>query len=391
VATLATGSYTAAQTEAQLRADHAQVGCRFDVLAPDGGLLGSLIADDADAGHGVTKGKVVDNPDRAVKRTVAMTMLPARGTLGGPFSTRLRPWFRLGMPDGGIAEWPVGVFVWHGQPKREVGPHGEVWTLELGDKGDLLDLGGPGIGGWSISAGTLVTDAIGNVLDVAGVDFTDRTGISASSSTVGQALSFPFRDDKGKVTSWRTILQRLHEAAGFYGPWFDGSGRYMATAVPDFVTAPSTVTFEPGVDSILLPNVDASEELTTFANRIIAFSVTPDGPPVAVQVTLEDLLPGHPMAKPGIGFYVDDYLEVEGVTDPSVLTSAATASLRRRFARYSTLELQSLAWPVMETWGIADVRWPGDPEIGTTTRYHSGGWELDLLTGQMRHKLRRSA
>lgn len=380
-------SYTDTEIRAQLAAQHALYGCRFEILDPSLGVIGKLEADPTGA-EGIYAARVTDDIDRAVKRTLSLGMFPT-SLLGSPYSSRIKPWFQLQMPDGGLVEWPMGVFVWDGQPgvtRNEVGD--TEWAVEVGDQGDILDLSGPGTAGFTVTAGTLVTTAIATVLGGLGMP---TFGVSTSASMVSSTLSWGLRDETGNITSWRTVLQALHDAAGFNGPWFDGDGYYQASPSPDLTTAAREWLFQPGVDSTIVPPASSTNELQRLANRIFAVSVTNGTVLASGSADLNTLSPGHQMSQGTIGFYVDDVIEVEGITDPATLDATAASELNRRFSRYEKLSLKTLAVPHMESFSVVGIQWPDDDTLSVETSFHSGGWDLDLFTGEMTQQLRRVA
>jgi hypothetical protein len=375
--------YTEAEILAQLSAQHALYGCRFDVLGPDLSVIGALEPSDTE---GVYDASVADDVDRAVKRTLSMGMFPTT-VLGTPYSSRVKPWFQLQMPDGGLVEWPQGVFVWDGQPGISRAEVGDVrWSVEIGDQGDILDLSGPGTAGFTVPAGTRVSDAIVSVVSILGMP---TLGVTATTATVNETLSWGLRDADGNIVSWRMVLQALHSAGSLYSPWFDGDGYYQATPVPDVVTAPREWSFSPGVDSTIIPPADSTNELQRLANFIVAISVTNGTVLGTGSADLNDVSPGHEMSQGVIGFYIRDVIEVEGVTDPTALTAAAAAELRNRFSRYEKLTLKTLAVPHMESFSLVGVQWPDDETLSAEVSFHSGGWGLNLFTGEMENSLRR--
>jgi hypothetical protein len=151
------GKYTVAQLEQALRAGTGSIGCRFDVTGVPG--LSNLTT--------VTAATVEWNVDRTIKGSLTLTMWPEPALLRQQFKARITPWFQIRMPDDGIAEWPLGVYIWT-QPKRNIqgtaakadtpatgySTAPDTWTVELLDQLSLLNYSGPPASGYTIPAGT---------------------------------------------------------------------------------------------------------------------------------------------------------------------------------------------------------------------------------------------
>lgn len=378
---LAVGAYDAAAVEAVLRSDHHQFGSRFDVYDSAGSLIGELVEE-------VTKASIEWNGDRDMKGTLSLTMF-ANDLLGFEIYQRLiKPVFLLLMPDGGLAEFPLGAYVWHAAPDRDLGGGiPPIWRTQLADLNMWLDDGGPGPGGYSISSGTPVTDAIGQVHTLAGTTVFG-SAITASAAVTDGPLTWDLTDRDGKLNTWRTILGQLHEQIGYYSPWFDGDGIPRATPVPDLSTAAASVTYRASSDSITLEPVTTGHDLNRRANRVFARAQSATGAYSFAVADADVLYPTHPWRHAAINRYIDALIDSSAGAD---LQAAANAELAQRLTSYQTVAVRSLAWPVHEMFDIVAVQWDDDDDLDEAQRYHERRWTLDLITGEMAHDLRRIA
>lgn len=298
--TSASGGYSAAALEAQLRAGNAACGCRFDLLDQGGGLLGSL----ATGQGGVTAATVTRDTTQALNYTLTLSMTADSRLYNVPFLRRIRPWYRLRMPDGGIAEWPMGVFMWVKPPRTLDAVNRERWdNVTLADVQHRLDAGGPGIGGYAIAAGTVTTAALATVYALAG--FTDTSGIVPSTSITAAPLVFDVMTSQGPTT-WRTIADALTASIGYYPTWFDATGVPRAIPQPDLTSATPTMTYATTTNSIIVPPLNTTNDnLDQIANRIIARASNTGGFTGAAVADLNTLIPAHPLAENTIGFYIE--------------------------------------------------------------------------------------
>lgn len=187
---LPTGQYSTAQLTTALTNGALAVSPRFELLDQTLTRIGDLST--------VTSGAVTMNVDRAVKGSLDMTLVAGDPLLPfsvGPFTRYVKPYFRILMPDGGLAEWPQGVFV-VGRPKRTVTGQGvELWQYTLGDRGYVMLSGGPGIGGYTIAAGVKVTDAIVQTFQTIFGSSVDVSNIVGATSIVASALTWDLAAD----------------------------------------------------------------------------------------------------------------------------------------------------------------------------------------------------
>lgn len=375
---LTTGTYTAAQVETALRASTGRIGCRFDVLDSNLSYVATL--------DQVLAAQVEMNVDRTIKGALQLRMLPDSSLVDMLFQRRIQPYFRVGMPDGGVAEFSMGVYVWN-TPKRRLTAQGvEEWTVTCGDLMHILDAGGPGLTGWTINSGTYVTDAIEGVLIAAG--FSDTSGVQTSTSTVGTTLTWDLVTQEGRPVTWLRILNDLSAAIGYYSPWIDLDGVPRCVAQPDLRTAPVGVSYETASTG-LLEDLATDQDLGRICNRVIVRAKNAGGLYDVVSADADTLYPGHPIARGSTGFYIDRTVEDTVAASTTDLTARAQAELAQGLTMYQKAALSTLPWPAHEAFDVVGVTWTDDTEFSTEQRFHERRWTFDLFTGEMDHELRR--
>lgn len=422
---LATGPYTSDQIEAQLRSASAVTSSRFELL--DQAL--HKVDDITDVVHAAA---IEMNVDQTIKGSMDVEMLPVEDLRGATFVYRIRPWFRLRMPDGGFAEWPQGVYLW-GVPDRDLLSAGqEEWKATLGDQSQILDLAGPGRRGFTVHTGNGVTDAIKRCLRRAGFD--DTSGVVDSDDEFDEAKTWVFSTPRTQArirreyyesllaqtsgssswaqaaraaiqvqlatlrerapdadnvrVSWLEIIEDCCDAIGYNSPWFDPTGRCrvephdnLTTAVPDHVMATDP-------DGLVLA-AGTSHELDRVKNRMFLKAENARVLNRLAVVDADDLMPNHPLCASKIGFHIDGHETDRVAPSHAALLKRARKRLFQSLSTYESVQVNTLAWPVHEAFDVVGLRWDDDPEYETRQVFHQRRHTLDLFTGEMTRNLRR--
>lgn len=426
---LATGNYTAADVEAQLRAPNRAIGRRFDVLDRTLAKIGELGTVDLAPGAAV----VEVNVDRAIKGSLDLSLDPDDDLRDELFRVRIKAWWQLRMPDGGLAEFPQGVYVWT-KPARSLPAHGvERWSVTLGDQLHLLDVAGPGPAGYAVRSTDVVTDKMVEVLERAGID--DTSGVVPSDETFDEPKAWMFvtprnrarrrreyyeqllaqttgasaqarqlrgyyraqiahyteraPDTENTPVSWLGILTEMSEAIGYYSPFFDLSGLFRAQPYTDLATATPDLVLSAGPGGIVLPSIDEEPDLSRIANRVMVRPSNAQGVSTFATADANKIFPGHPLSQAQIGFYIDEYIDDPVAGSRAALAKRARAELSESLSWYEAIDVPSLAWPVHDPFDLVGVDVTGDAQLGATQIYHQRRHTLDLFTGDMARNLRR--
>lgn len=385
---LATGPYTNQQVVARLADASYAFGARFEILEADLSVAGELSVDEDTSTPGAVMAALVEmNVDRDVKGSLSLRMVPDQRLVGQLFRKRIKAWWRIQMPDGGIAEFPMGVYVWN-VPARSLQTVGiEEWSIVLGDQGHILNAGGPGDAGFTAFAGERITDAITRAVQRIG--FADVSGITPLPSLVARDATWGLRDENNQIMTWTRVLTDLHLAAGCYSPVFDLAGRYRNILQPDLTKAAIGWSYEPGQASLL---IDAGEdaELDRIGNRVFVVSAAPESTIFGVAVAdANALVPGHPLSQGEIGFYIDVLVEDQVAATLVDMQLRAFNELVQRLSFYERMDISTLANPAHESFDVLRVAWPDDLELDVGVRWHERTWSFDLLEARMTHQLRR--
>lgn len=375
---LATGIYSHDEVAARLAESSYPFGTKFEVLS-------SSLAVERQLQDAVRDATVDMNVDRVVKGSLAMRMIPDLELVNQLFRKRIKVWWRLGMPDGGIAEFPMGVYIWNVPTRDLASLRVEEWAVTLGDQCHILDAGGPGPVGFTALAGERITDAIKRAVQLIG--FTDTTGILDSPKLVGQQTTWGLRDDRGRI-SWMRVLTDLHGSVGYYSPWFDGNGRYRATPVPDLRTEVAGWSYEPGQFS-LLQNAKADQELDAIGNRVFVVASNQGAVFGTATADANAIVPGHRLSQGSIGFYIDKVIDDQVASTIVDLELRARNELLQSLSTYRRATIGTLFNPSHEAFDIVRLAWPDDYEWDAGANWHERVWTGDLFAPTMTHELRR--
>lgn len=412
--------YSAEEVAAQL-ATSGPIDQRFELVGRDYGVIDTL---------DVTAASVTWEANRTIPRSLRLTMMPRHDLLDVPFRYLVKPWYRVGMPDGGWAEFPMGAYPFT-IPERSVEENAaegsgtsddagnddnpsnpEEWTLTLGDQMHYLDAAGVGPQGFTVPFGAPLTLALAVLL--LRNSFTDFTGIADSDATAAQSLSWSLRSGakKGKwvwygkwimvpgdpledqATTWAKVAAELHSQLGYLPPGFDlDQDRYVAKAAPDFFSllgAAPGIAYAPGEGSLLLPEVRIIPNLSEIGNRAtVTQSTSTAGVNQVVTMDLNDLLPGHPLSQGRTGFYMELAATSPGGASALALKAQALALLAKGIWSFESVRFTTLANPAHDAWEVGSLRIPDDPVFDVPQLCMESNWTMDLFTGQMSHEWKR--
>jgi hypothetical protein len=378
--------YTSAQINARLYDAAVPMGARFDLLDARDAYQGALPAGtDATAPGSIIAAKVSMNVDRAIKGALELTMLPDSRLVNQLFLRRIRPWLQISMPNGDIVEFPVGTYIWN-VPTRDLEPGLEIWNVTLGDKGHLLDAGGPGPAGFSAATGELVTDVVKRALTQIGL--TDFTRIAPAQTVVTADLTWGLSDADGQPMTWTKVLEALLGPANYYSLFFDGNGLPVARQVPDLSHAPADVTYSTDTSSITL-GATVNQDLARIGNRVTVIAKSPSGFTGSSTADANTLVPNHPLSQASIGYYIDQRIDDQVSSTQTSLDSRARSELYQALSCYESATLNTLANPVHEAFDVVGFQWTGDSEFSTAANFHERAWSIDLFEFTMTHELRR--
>lgn len=391
---LAFGPYSHFDVMARLASTSCPVGCRFDLLDNSNQVIGSLDT--------ITAATVSADVDRKINGMLTMDMLGDRRLVDQLLQRRVRPWFRIRMGDGGVAEWAMGIYQYT-EPDRTVEAVGvDLWRISMPDLTYLPESSGPDLPGYTAPAFTFVLTHVENILRTCGItDFSgiEPTGAQLPSETfwglvrvIGVAGPGPFEGipifEQGQTSpqTWLDILATLHQGGGAYAPWVNNSGSYRFQRSVNLATAPPSIEYTTRRDQ-LVTGFDTSNDVSLLANRVVARANNTGGFFGFEIADADVLIPSHPLAQHRLGRYMSVTIDVPTATDSLWLQLAARKELFMRLSRHKTVKVRTMPNPAHERNEIVGLTFEDDVEFAAGARFLERGWTLDLFAGAMDHTM----
>ena len=360
--TLAVSGYTAADVADALTAPARTVAYRYDVVHLDGTIDPLTV---------VTAATIDMNALADIKRTAKFTV-DDDGTVDW-YADRIRPYWRLKMPDGGWAEWPLGLFVLTSPAKvhDETGSRRQVEAYDLGIVlvEDLVT------DRYVVEAGTVVTDAVETILSDAGL---------TDSYVTGSDETLPTSRDWPPGTSRREIIDSLLSSINYrslsFGPnGFATSGQYQPPGV-----RPTGHTYTTAVRSVVGTDVTIGFDLFGVANTFVGTVSDPERAPL--RSTYVNDAASSPTSTVSRGRTIVDYRELEA-TSQTALDAKVERIAFEASQVYQIVDLQTATMPHHDVGDVLEVV-HGPAGIGARFTEHT--WTLPLEVGaSMSHRIRR--
>lgn len=360
---LATGGYTA---EAVQKALHAAYGSRriyyrYDRLDAHKVTLGALYAEDGSI-------KLDYNAD--IMRTGRFTIRddPAVNWQ----AELLRPWFGLIMPDGGRAEWPLGLFYMPTAPKT--GSRHVYREIEAYDTTTIL-WDDQVTSRYQIPKGSKYTAALSAIFASVGVF---DAIIEPSESVTQTALEWEAGTAKGE------IVQQLLTADNYEPLMADAWGRWRCRKYKDPRARRAEYNYTADELSVMLPDPTVDDDLFHLPNVFVGVVSRPDRP--AMSFTYEITDPKSPLAAVNRG---GRHVTETKIYEDAASAIALEADVRRRASQassyFSSLKFSTAPMPHH---AAGDVLWIEDGDI--RGKYQEMKWSLDLQAGgEMKHEVQK--
>lgn|GEM_PF-527084 len=286
-------------------------------------------------------------------------------------SARVQPWWRA----SGV-EWPLGVYLTASPVETWSADGRRTWRVELLDKLAVLDEDKVD-GTFSVSAGTVVTDAVRAVITSAG-----QTGAAVTDSVETLTAGMVWRAGTSKLR----ICNDLLGAVNYFSLRCDGSGRYVAEPYRPPAQRAPVWDFSPGEASIVRGEFTRDQDLTGIPNKVVLTTSGTDTVAALVGVAT-NTDPSSPTSYPSRGerWIVHSEDDVEA-TSQAVIDALAARRLLDLSTAAATQQIDHAPVPLALN-DIVTRGWPGG-----SVRASVQGWSLTTGGGSlMRTTLREVA
>lgn len=359
---LAVNGYTREQVMQALHASggHWQTKIRYELLNRHDIKIGELTA---------TGGSITFNSEAEIKRIANFTVKETNDI--DWLNDRIRPVFCLRMPDGGWAEWPLGVFLISSPRRteknvimREIEAYDPCVILKE-DKFDNRYL---------IPTGMTYTAAITQILNDAGIT---KVNITAHDGTIGADKEFEIGTDK------LSAVNQLLGEINYTSIWVDTNGYFVAR--PYIIPSERDAEYEYRTDDLSIIEHGATEEVDLFGvpNKWVVVCSTPDKA-VLVSQYVNDL-PTSRTSTISRGRVITDFRQVDDILDQETLDEYTKRIAYNDSWVYEKLNFSTLPMPHHD---YLNCLYIDHKLLGAASKYIETSWTIDL-NGQMTHNCRR--
>lgn len=359
---LAVNGYQASDVLDALHASRRTIAFRYDRMNELNQKIEDL--------DGVMSGSVENNYLADIKRTAKFQFDLGVNMDWG--KDRIRPWFRLLMPDGGWAEWPLGIFL-PTSPTRQIRGAGGTREIEAYDQ--LLVLRDDKVESrYVIPTLSNYVEEIRLLLESSGV-----TTINISASTA----SLPTAREWEPGTSKLRIVNDLLGAINYTSLSFDAFGAAVAQPYSSPEGRPTGVTYEANERSLLEPDISHTIDYFEIPNKWVLVMSEPE---VSFSSTYTNTNPNSPTSTVSRGRTITHFEAVEA-SDQTALDELAARMAFEASQVFETIEFSSALMPHHGDGDIVELKHSAS---GISARYTEHTWSLELSAGSsMKHSLRR--
>lgn len=360
---LAVNGYTAEEVKKRLHTDRV-VKFRYDLLNRNDIKIGELTVQ---PGGTVTMSSLAQ-----IKRTAQLTIKDT-GNIDW-LNDRIRPVFCLKMPDGGWAEWSLGIFLMSSPTARfENGVRfreTECYDASLVLVEDKFD------DRYFIPAGTNYTDAIAGILNSAGIW---KTNIIYHPGETATDKEFEIGTDK------LTAINQLLSEINYTSLWVDENGFF--TAKPYVIPTEREAEYEYRDNdlSIIFPGSIKEEDLFAVPNKWVVVVSNPERESLR-SVYVNDI-PASKTSTISRGRTIVDFREYEDVYDQETLDAKARRLAYEASQIYGKFIFETALMPHHS---YLDILFIEHKQHGIAAKYTETSWTMILSAGgRMRHETRR--
>ena len=363
-------NYDRAAIEAALRMSESsrKVSFRYDLLNRNDIRTGEL--------DGIERANVSYGEFRTIKRSASFLLNEYQQRNIDYMSDRIQPWFILHMPDGGIVEWPLGIFLLE-SPTRDAKGNTSNRNIGAYDKTIIVEQD-KFTRRFFFEKGTNYVTAVTRILNEAGIT---KINIAPTNHVLVSSREYPI--GKKKHLACNELLREIN----FNTLWVDEMG--VMRSEPYIMPSNREIThiYDTGKDSIVAPNISESLDIATRANVFTRAAINIEGDRELVSTFVNNDV-ASPISVPNRGRRIVDFGEIDEIPD-----QAALDEFVKRLAIEATGAFTHLTFgtALMPTHGGAETLLCNFSELfDTPLKFHETAWEMPLsYDGLMRHEARR--
>lgn len=316
---------------------------------------------------------ITNNALADIKRTARFNVVDR--TAVDFLKDRIRPWVRLPMPDGGVVEWPQGVFLL-ATPDRQLDGVGLV-SRDIEGYDQLLVLQDDKVlDRYSVAAGVAYTTAISTLIATV-------TGMVVA--IVPSALTLPAAVEWEPGTTKLRILNDLLGAINYESAYFDEAGTLVCRPYLSPQSRAPEYTYDDGSATVRSGNASQTLDLYDIPNRWRL--VKSEADQAALTSTYTNTSPTSPTSTVSRGRTIVKLVTEQDAADQATLDAKAA---RLGFEASQVFEVVKFDTAIMPFHSNADVLTLDIPALGVAAKYSEHTWSFKLDLGErMSHTVRR--
>lgn len=362
---LARNGYTASAVDAALHAVNRRMYFRYDLLDGNGNWKKALTT--------VTTGNVTYDTTQQVKRTATFTLMDDPDI--NYLTDRIKPWARLMMPNGGFAEFPLGVFLLSTPPRQTDNALVVTRQIQGYDYSQIL-LNNKVTDRYVVAQGTNYIGAVKTLLQNAGIP-----GMNLTSTSLGLPTALDWKIG----TDYLTIINTLLQGINYKTLWFDENGVAVAQPYTAPSQLPASYTYQDDSQSVMYPTVQQSLDLFAQPNEwVLVVSETDRS---VMTSTYTNTNSNSPTSTVSRGMTVVKVVTGVTAANQSTLDSMAYKQAYEDSQVYEKTTFQTAIMPFHQDFDVLQINFSA---LGISDKYSETGWSFDLVAGaQMNHTVQR--
>lgn len=318
------------------------------------------------------KGKVSYGEFRQIKRTATFNLDEYQQKEINYLQDQIQPWFILHMPDGGIVQWSLGVFLLssptRGVSRREIVAYDKTLIL---DEARLTER-------YFIPKNTEYIGAIIKLLSMTGIT---KFEIKESDSLTKADREFPI-GEKVKDVINQLLTEINYDSIRANELGYITTEPYVLPAL-----RPITQIYKADRESIILPSYSQSLDLAGRPNVFTRVAINLEEK-IEFMSTYKNMDILSPISILNRGREIVDFEEIESISSQETLDNLVRRIAIENSQTYTHLNFSTALMP---THGSADTLYLDIPDLfDVPAKFSETAWEMDLkFDGLMTHEARK--
>lgn len=361
---LAVNGYTSDEVKKQLHGSR-EVSFRYDLLNKSEIKIGEVAA---------LSGNVSFDSQAEIKRIASFTIKENEVNDIDWLNDRIRPVFILKMPDGGYAEWSLGVFLLS-SPKRKEQNNGIVRDIEAYDSSLILKED-KFTDRYYMALATEYTGAIKSIFDSAGI-----WKINITPYGTGMGVSKEFEPGTPKLEAINQLLQEIN----YNSLWVDANGYFVVSPYVLPTNREAEYEYRNNDLSIIHHGSMMEEDLFNVPNTWVRVASMPQK--TSIKSTYINSLPTSKTSTISRGRTIVDYAVINDVCNQAALDDYVKRIAYEASQIYGTFEFETALMPHHTA---NDCLYIEHSTFNIAAKFIETSWRMDLTAGgRMQHSARR--